>query len=103
MTFVHCKYRAASTFLTFSTVFCKKYRELNDDGVNKFDYYVKEWVKSKLNGWHERLGWYVPSTNNRLESTNQKIKDCHTLRNRAPLGYFLSSLFTIIKRFSNTA
>jgi hypothetical protein len=71
--------------------------------VNDFlEYYEKEWVFSNPSGWFEGKceGYFVPSTNNALESANGKIKSKHTLENRQPLGRFLDSFVKYVKRFA---
>ncbi|CAF3954503.1 unnamed protein product, partial [Rotaria sp. Silwood1] len=62
-----------------------------DAELNDFrQYFEQEWILS-LPYWYEEAACLAPSTNNGLESLNDRIKKDYTLRNRLPLSAFLKT------------
>ena len=61
---------------------------INKDTANFMIYFEKTWIKQHP-GWYEGFAPGIPSTNNSLESTNDKIKSEATYRVKLPLGRFL--------------
>ena len=67
------------------------------------EYFEKEWIVANP-GWFE--GFYegdedVPSSNNALESKNEKVKDIFTMRKQLEMHEFLSTMKHMIRMWSN--
>lgn len=67
--------------------------------LNFIDYFEKEWLLG-LPNWYEGAAPGLPSTNNGLEATNAVIKKEDTLRERLPLGQFLSCVVKMVRNWS---
>lgn len=63
------------------------------------EYFEKEWLLG-LPNWYEGAAVGFPSTNNGIEGTNAVIKGEGTLRERLPLGQFLSCAVTMVRHWS---
>lgn len=50
--------------------------------------------------WYEGYAPHTPTTNNALESTNKRLKQDETLRNRLPLPRFLSLAQEVLEKWS---
>ncbi|CAK9294195.1 unnamed protein product [Gordionus sp. m RMFG-2023] len=73
-------------------LFKQKWTSKNSAAISDFiEYFEGEWI-SKNNGWYEGYAIGYPSNNNGLESTNKKLKDLYSFRERLPLNEFLSVL-----------
>jgi hypothetical protein len=60
-----------------------------DEDLREFSrYFSQQWL-SDLCYWYEGAAQFTPSTNNRLESLNGRIKQHYTMRNKLPLAPFL--------------
>ena len=82
-------------------MFYKKWGDHKDMRVSDFiSHLKKEFVESKTCFWYEGAALGYPSTNNALESTNNSIKNKHTLRLRENLSHFLSNLVTMIETWT---
>lgn len=84
-----------------SQLFLKKWRMTKtDDRIRDFiDYFEKEWFLT-LPNWYEGAAPGFPSTNNGLEATNAVIKKENTLRERLPVGQFLTCAANMMRRWS---
>lgn len=83
------------TFKKSFELFCKKY--VAEERFLK--YIKKEWI-DKNGKWYEGASWFMPSTNNALESSNRIIKDQHTLRERLPVSKFKVVLAEMVAGWS---
>ena len=82
-------------------LFMIKWKSFDDEGIDKFiDSFVKDYVNQRC-GWYEAIAPYCPSTSNSSESTNKRIKDEFTFRERWPLGRFLPQTLTIMRAWSD--
>lgn len=83
------------TFKKSFELFCKKH--VAEERFLK--YIKKEWI-DKNGKWYEGASWFMPSTNNALESSNRIIKDQHTLRERLPVSKFKVVLAEMVAGWS---
>ena len=88
----------ASTFLKAVPLFLKKWTAIHPDFVK---YFREQWI-SKNYQWFEGAAVGQPSSNNGLEATNGVIKSEHTMRERLPVGQFLSTTLEIVLQWSET-
>ena len=79
-------------------VFLKKWKAIHPDFVK---YFREQWL-SKNDLWFEGAAVGQPSSNNGLEFTNGVIKSEHTMRERLPVGQFLSTVLRIVLEWSET-
>lgn len=70
-----------------------KYPKLIDD------YFEPEWIIKNRN-WYEGFRAKTPSTNNALESTNNVIKNEHTMRERLDVSQFRFVMFKMVEQWS---
>lgn len=63
------------------------------------EYFKSEWLGAH-DGWFEGQASGVPSTNNGLESINNRIKQDGTLRERLPMGPFIHFMLTECEKWS---
>ena len=63
------------------------------------DYIQSQWIDQTCH-WFKGAAVRFPSINNWLEAQNAVIKREHTLRERFPVGQFLSSAFILVKKWS---
>lgn len=70
----------------------KKYN-LNPSVTAFMQYFKNEWLETR-DGWFEGEAEGMPSTNNGLESTNNRIKEDGTLRARLSMSEFMQFMFT---------
>ena len=72
-----------------------------NEEVVKFLAHFKEFWIDKNNGWYEGFSnGHIPSTDNGLESVNRVIKEQHTLRERLPVGEYMSNAFDMFRDWS---
>ena len=64
-----------------------------------FEYVKEQWINNNV-GWYEGYIVGFPCTNNALEATNPLIKNEATLRERKPLGQFLTITTDISRKLS---
>lgn len=89
------------TFQKASALFLKKWRREKDPVVVHFvQYFQDQWLSSNAS-WFEGAAPGFPSTNNGLEATNSWIKRGHTLRERLPVGQFLTSVIELLETWSH--
>lgn len=88
--------KTESIFEKASKLFLEKWHEK----IEFVKYFNKEWLKCNRN-WFEGISDKIPSTNNALESFNRIIKDENTLRERLPVGQFMTMLMIYIETWSN--
>ncbi|KAK7601962.1 hypothetical protein V9T40_009403 [Parthenolecanium corni] len=88
------------TFMQATTLFLQKWREKTDQRILEFiDYFEQEWLIA-LPNWYEGAAIGIPSTNSGIEATNAAIKKEHILRERLPVGQFLSCTVDMVKQWS---
>lgn len=85
-------------FKSASALFLKKWSP-NENTKAFLAYFTDEYLK-KRSGWYEGIAPGFPSTNNGLESLNNKIKNEGTFRLRLPLGEFFTVIIKLIKDWS---
>jgi hypothetical protein len=61
-----------------------------DIDLDEFERHFEHQWLSDLCFWYEGAARMTPSTNNGLESLNGRIKQQYTMRNKLPLGAFMS-------------
>ena len=78
-------------------LFLNKWRKKKNSRTSDFlKYSEKEWLL-KYSNWYERASPGHPSTNNGVESTNAAIKKENTLRERLPVGQFLTCMAEMVE------
>jgi hypothetical protein len=80
------------------TLLLAKWRS-DPDLVFFSNYFEQTWLFD-LKYWYEGAAIGYPSTNNGLESLNNKIKQQYTLRNKLPLSKFLATMATMLRDWS---
>ena len=81
-------------------LFMYKWRDHPIERVNTFvGYFDRQWLHL-LPTWYEGSAAHVPSTNNGLESLNNRVKEEHTLRQRLPLPRFLAAATEMVAEWS---
>lgn len=79
-------------------LFFEKWWRHGDPDMDSFlHYFQREWISGHKN-WFEGYAMNRPSTNNALESTNNRIKRDSTLRNRLALPQFLDLAANVVVR-----
>lgn len=63
------------------------------------EYFEPEWLIKNRN-WYEGFRTKAPSTNNALESTNNVIKNEHTMRERLDVSQFRFVVFEMVEQWS---
>lgn len=71
----------------------------NRENEEFMKYFQAEWLKKSRN-WYEGVAFLVPSTNNAVESFNNKIKTEATLRKQLQIGEFVKVLVQSLERWS---
>ena len=82
---------------TMPSLFLKKWQKVQPEFVT---YFKEQWL-DKNEQWYEGAALNYSSTNNGLESTNAIIKAEHTMRERLPVGQFLSVMVEIVNEWSD--
>lgn len=89
-----------TTFTSAFAMFLEKWQKKKHSRVNNFlEYFEKEWFQ-KYPNWYEGAAPGHPSTNNGVESTNAAIKRENTLRERLPVGQFLTCMAEMVEQWS---
>ena len=88
-------------FNTAYKLFKKKWSNEKNKAIDSFlNYFDNVWIEQHP-GWYEGYAPGVPSTNNGLEATNEKVKSQATLRTKLSFGRFLEVVTTeIIEKWS---
>lgn len=85
------------SFNKLSSLFLSKWAPIE---ANFTEYFRNQWLQASHKKWYEGIAFFVPSTNNCLESTNNRIKDDFGLRHRCSLGAFKGKLASMLNHLS---